>query len=256
VIFTNWSTQIISSTTNGLIRVWSLREEQCVAEYRNHYDKIWRIIPMLKSGHNLIDQKKEKERFLSIGCDSILNIWEDHTVTIEKEATKQQHRVAINKTKINNFIHNGQWKYAIKLCLELNQPQKLFGILLSRFNEIGDERMADIITSLNAEELGLLMTLLLDFNTGSTKFCYVAQSMLYLIYSRFDLGDVMKLTLQRTHVNEKQGIVDLNVPEIMVSDRQQNFAQCNSALMAYSKRHLQRVDKLLMNLSILDFVTQ
>jgi len=161
-----------------------------------------------------------------------------------------------SKTKINNFIHNGQWKNAIKLCLQLNQPQKLFRILLSRFNEIGDERMADIVTSLDADELGLLMTLLIDFNTGSTKFCYVAQSMLHLIYSRFDLGDIIKLEVNRTHVNEKQGVVDLSVPEIMVSDRRQNFAQCNSALMAYSKRHLQRVDKLLMNLSILDFVTQ
>jgi len=42
--------------------------------------------------------------------------------------------------------------------------------------------------------------------------------------------------------------------EILFSEKKQNFAQLNSALIAYSKRHLKRIDNLILNLSLLDFV--
>ena len=52
--------------------------------------------------------------------------------------------------------------------------------------------------------------------------------------------------------NRKNQIIDLNVPEISISNKRQNFAQLNSALTAYSQRHLKRVNNQIMQLSLLD----
>ena len=242
VAFVNLSTQLLTSSATGVVQAWSLREAQCVAEYTRHYDKVWRILPI---SHG---------KYLSVGCDSIINVWADHTAQMERDALAEKHAVEMSKTRIDNCIRNGDFKGAIKGCLRMDEPQKLFALLLARYNDIGD--MDDIVASLDCDELATLMTLLIDFNTGSTKYCFIAQSLLHLMYTHFELGDLLKLQLKRTHVAEKQQVIDLNVPEIMLSDRKQNFAQLNSALMAYSNRHLKRVDNLLLNLSVLDFVTQ
>lgn len=243
LLFINYSTQIISTSSNGVISIWSLIDNQCIKTYKMHYDKIWKIIKL-----------KQENKYLSIGCDSIINIWNDKTIENEKEKLKNLHKIQINKTKIDNFIKHKNYKNAIKLCLKLNQTQKLFKLLLNLKNI---DLLNEIIINLNLDELSLLFTLIIDFNTRNNKYCYLCQLLLNIIYKNFEMNDLLKLDLDKNkhkNKNKNNQFIDLNISEINISNKKQKFLELNSGLTAYCYKHLNRINDLIQNLHIFDSV--
>merc|ERR1712048_234604 len=151
LLFVNHSTQILATSSDGMISVWSLRQNECIREYRKHADKIWKMIAF------------GKDFYISIGCDSIINVYRDETVQNERLRIDKLHKMQQNKTKIDNAIRHKRYGIAIKLCLQLDEPQKLFSFLLREWAQI--KSIKQIMLSLDYKELSLLITYCIDFNT-------------------------------------------------------------------------------------------
>ncbi len=148
--------------------------------------------------------------------------------------------------------------------MELDHPRRLLGILKEiSFRKDSIEKFRKIVDSLDASLLGTLITLLVDWNTNA-KHSDMVQTVLYVIFRRYDLSDLIKLTPSHLHRRGKgfetdaneggEKIINLQIPELVASRRAQNVAQILSALDAYSMRHLKRVNRLIQNSYLLDFI--
>jgi len=60
--------QLISSGSDGLVKLWTIKTNSCENTFDNHDDKIWALIP-----------KKDEKYVITGGADSRINIWEDYT---------------------------------------------------------------------------------------------------------------------------------------------------------------------------------
>ncbi|ETO25979.1 hypothetical protein RFI_11159, partial [Reticulomyxa filosa] len=269
--FVNHGLQILSSHGNGLLKLWTVKTGECNGVYRQHYDRVWSILSLHQqtksrdeNGGNI---ENENVWFVTGGTDAILNIWRDETKENERMKMEEKHEWTSKQTQIKNYIRDNKFGKAVQLCIELDQPQRLLQLLLEiiegkKENVIGKlEILTEIVRSLNAHQLGALITLINDWNTNS-RYCTVSQFLLYVIFKNYELDDLCKLTISHLHrrgkVKSKDNeIINLDVPEVLGGNvRQQSFAEIVSALSAYSKRHYQRIDNLIKQCYLLDYVTE
>ena len=80
VHFINHGTQLVSSASDGLIKLWNIKTNECVSTFDEHSDKIWAL-----------SVTKNEERFISGGADGKLVLWKDVTTEErEKELEKRE----------------------------------------------------------------------------------------------------------------------------------------------------------------------
>ena len=76
--FLNNGSQLISSGSDGLLKLWSLAGSgECVATYDEHDDKVWALCC-----------SKDEQRFVTAGADGKLCIWQN--VSDEMRAEQSQ----------------------------------------------------------------------------------------------------------------------------------------------------------------------
>jgi len=68
VDFLSSGTQLISSASDGLLKLWNTRTEECVATMDNHEDKVWGLA-----------QTSDEELVITGGADSTITFWKDDT---------------------------------------------------------------------------------------------------------------------------------------------------------------------------------
>ena len=67
--------QLASSASDGLVKVWNVKDEECVATLDNHEDKIWSLTI-----------NDDASLMVSGGADSVISFWQDTTEEKEEEA--------------------------------------------------------------------------------------------------------------------------------------------------------------------------
>lgn len=85
--------QLISSGSDGLIKLWTIKTGECVNTFANHTEKVWSLA--VHSDGNEIT---------SGGADSLINIWKDYTQIEEEEQKKlQEERILMYRKKFSIF---------------------------------------------------------------------------------------------------------------------------------------------------------
>ena len=74
VQFLSLGTQLASSASDGLVKIWSLKEERCVTTLDGHEDKVW-AVAVANDGDTIV----------SGGADSLMTYWDDTTEQVQRE---------------------------------------------------------------------------------------------------------------------------------------------------------------------------
>ena len=62
----NHGTQLISTASDGLVKLWSIANNECVGTFDEHDDKTWAFC-----------MSKNEKKFISGGADGKLIVWKD-----------------------------------------------------------------------------------------------------------------------------------------------------------------------------------
>lgn len=76
--------QLVSSGSDGLIKLWTIKTGECVNTFDNHTEKIWSLA-VSSDGNEVI----------SGGADSLINLWKDYTQIEEEEQKKTQEEIIL-----------------------------------------------------------------------------------------------------------------------------------------------------------------
>lgn len=122
------SNRLLSTDGGGLLKVWDLNHGICEKTIEAHEEKIWSIIAIPPSQVDNIDemnhnkQKNNCFRYVTVGSDSELKIWEDISEEVKKQQIKQEAKRLENVQSLQNYIQQEKFVDALILTIDLAQP--------------------------------------------------------------------------------------------------------------------------------------
>ncbi|KAF5323398.1 hypothetical protein D9611_005622 [Ephemerocybe angulata] len=254
VDFFNAGMQLITTASDGLVKVWSIHEEECKATLDNHEDKIWALAV-----------SSDDRTIVSGGADSMVTFWEDCTQKTEVEKESQRAALVLKDQEFQNYVSLGDYKRAILLALSLRQPGRLLSLFRtvvstrsesdSNESESGVKLLDQIIKSLDGTDVVKLLTYVRDWNTQA-KTSAIAQTILYAIVKLRSAESVVQ-SFKDSNVEKRIEAADPDEdPESSkpVTNGETALKEMVEALIPYSERHMSRMDRLLQESYVVDYI--
>jgi U3 small nucleolar RNA-associated protein 13 len=223
--------QIASAAGDGLVKVWDAESGETMSTLDNHTDRVWALVAHPKTG-----------TLVSGGGDSVITFWQDTTsATLEAATTAETERVELDQ-KLQNYAYAGNYREAIVLALQMDQP----GRLLSLFKSVVETEKPDegsmtgltavdeVLGSLADEQLYKLLLRLRDWNTN-VRTAPVAQKILWTVVKSYPASRIAGLR-PGGKVGTKGSLKDVL-----------------DGIKVYSERHYKRVEELVDESYLLDF---
>jgi U3 small nucleolar RNA-associated protein 13 len=223
--------QVASAAGDGLVKVWDSESGETMSTLDNHEDRVWALVAHPTTG-----------ALVSGGGDSVITFWKDTTsATLEAATTAETERVELDQ-KLQNYAYAGNYREAIVLALQMDQPGRLFGLFKSvvetekpdEGSMTGLSTVDEILGSLADEQLYKLLLRLRDWNTN-VKTAPIAQKILWTIVKSYPASRLSGLR-PAGKVGAKGSLKDVF-----------------DAIRAYSERHYKRVEELVDESYLLDF---
>ncbi|KAJ3036388.1 Transducin (beta)-like 3, partial [Rhizophlyctis rosea] len=188
VDFLSAGMQLVSTAADGLVKLWNIRSNECAATLDNHEDRIWALAV-----------KSDETQIISGGADSTVVIWDDVTLQEEEEHRKEQEERITKEQDLSNFLLKRDYKNAIKLAMDLNQPYRLLNLFADviklrkdKSSVLGSKAIEKVVQELNDEDLQKLLLYIRDWNTNS-KHSSTAQSVLFIILQHFSIDKLLEV---------------------------------------------------------------
>jgi U3 small nucleolar RNA-associated protein 13 len=223
--------QLASAAGDGLVKIWDTASGEVMCTLDNHTDRVWALTVHPVSN-----------ALVSGGGDSIVTFWDDTTsATLEAVTTAETERVELDQ-KLQNFTFAGNYREAITLALQMDQPGRLFGLFRAVIqNEspdsgsmTGSAEVDEVLSHLDDEQLFTILLRLRDWNTNARE-SPIAQRILWAVVKSYPSSRIANLRPTRK-MGAKSGFKDLL-----------------DAMKAYSERHYRRVEDLIDESYLLDF---
>jgi U3 small nucleolar RNA-associated protein 13 len=220
---------VASAGGDGLVKVWNVASGECAATLDNHEDRVWALAGNATTG-----------QLVSGGGDGVITFWRDTTQeTAAQSAAASTARVEQEQTLLNH-VHHGNYREAIVLALQLNHPARLLALLTDVVkmypNEAdsmsGVKAVDDVLKTLADDQLYTLLLRLRDWNTNA-RTAPVAQRILWVIVKSYPASRLVEL--------RKNG---------------RGLGEVLDGLKAYTDRHYKRMEELLEESYIVDFVVK
>ncbi|KAJ4344239.1 U3 small nucleolar RNA-associated protein 13 [Ascochyta clinopodiicola] len=223
--------QVASAAGDGLVRVWDSASGESMSTLDNHEDRVWALVAHPETG-----------ALVSGGGDSIITFWKDTTTsTLEAATTAETERVELDQ-KLQNYTYSGNYREAITLALQMDQPGRLFALFKSvaeteqpdKGSMSGLNAVDDVLGNLADEQLYKLLLRLRDWNTN-VRTAPVAQKMLWTVVKSYPASRLASLR-PKGKVGAKGSLKDVL-----------------DAIRVYSERHYKRIEELVDESYLLDF---
>ncbi|KAH7132114.1 small nucleolar ribonucleoprotein complex subunit [Dendryphion nanum] len=223
--------QLASAAGDGLVKIWDSLNGENMSTLDNHTDRVWALATHPNNG-----------TLVSGGGDSIITFWEDTTSsTLEAATTAATERVELDQ-RLQNFTYAGNYREAITLALQMDQPGRLFALFKSVVEaESPDEgsmcglyAVDEVLANLADEQLYKLLIRLRDWNTN-VKTAPIAQKILWTVVKSYPASRLSGLR-PAGKVGTKGSVKDVL-----------------DAIKAYSERHYRRIEDLVDESYLLDF---
>jgi U3 small nucleolar RNA-associated protein 13 len=223
--------QIASAAGDGLVKVWDTESGETMSTLDNHTDRVWALVAHPTTG-----------TLVSGGGDSVITFWQDTTsMTLEAATTAETERVELDQ-KLQNYAYAGNYREAIVLALQMDQPGRLFSLFKSVVETenpdagsmTGLDAVDDVLANLADEQLYKLLLRLRDWNTN-VKTAPIAQKILWTVVKSYPASRLAGLR-PAGKVGAKGSLKDIF-----------------DAIRAYSERHYKRVEELVDESYLLDF---
>ncbi|KAJ2583323.1 Transducin (beta)-like 3, partial [Coemansia sp. RSA 1804] len=116
--FLTKGTQLMTTGSDGLIKLWNIKDGECILTLDKHESKVWTLA------------KERSERFVATGgADSTIHIWRDTTQDEIDRLHVEEARTLEQQQALDNFLYAKDYRNAITLALSLDQPHRLLSIL-------------------------------------------------------------------------------------------------------------------------------
>ncbi|TDL28077.1 U3 small nucleolar RNA-associated protein [Rickenella mellea] len=254
VDFINQGMQLVSTASDGLLKLWNVRDEECIATMDNHEDKIWALAV-----------STDESAIVTGAADSVITFWRDFTEEKRLEDTKKRTDAVQKQQDFMNYLSLHDYRNAILLALAMDQP----GRLLSLFQDVcasvvaprsncgsgmssvtGNVDVDDALRALQTHELAKLLKHVRDWNTRATTNS-IAQTVLHALLKLRSSND-LALAYASTQPVPKPVLSD-DIPSNSSEDIA-GLGNIIQALIPYTERHLTRVDRLIQESYVLDYL--
>ncbi|KAI9188218.1 U3 small nucleolar RNA-associated protein 13 [Blastocladiella emersonii ATCC 22665] len=222
VMFVSFGTQLLSSGSDGLVKLWTIKTNECTATLDAHEDRVWALTSA--GGDDSV--------IISGGADSMIQFWEDSTVEEQEKRLREEQDLLIKEQDLSNYLLKKDYKNAILLALSLNKPYRLLKIIEEVMRNKTDESSITgsaaidaVLGSLPLSKVETLLGFARDWNTHA-KTSAVAHVVFRVILQSHPLDALLK-------IDEIKAIAD--------------------AVVAYSDRHVNRLDDWITQSFLLDF---
>ncbi|KAF2645458.1 WD40 repeat-like protein [Massarina eburnea CBS 473.64] len=223
--------QVASAAGDGLVKIWDSGSGEAMSTLDNHTDRVWALTSHPTTG-----------TLISGGADSVISFWADTTsATLEAVTTAETERVELDQ-RLQNYAHSGNYREAITLALQMDQPARLFALFKTVVEVETPEEgsmsglvaVDEVLSNLADEQLYKLLLRLRDWNTN-VRSAPVAQKILWTVVKSYPAARLASLK-PAGKVGAKGSLKDVL-----------------DAIRAYSERHYKRVDDLVDESYLLDF---
>lgn len=223
--------QVASAAGDGLVKVWDSVSGEAMSTLDNHTDRVWALVAHPTTG-----------ALVSGGGDSVITFWQDTTsATLEAATTAETERVELDQ-KLQNYAFAGNYREAIVLALQMDQPGRLFTLFRSVVETetpdaesmSGLSAVDEVLANLADEQLYKLLLRLRDWNTN-VRTAPVAQKILWTVVKSYPASRLASVKPQGK-VGAKGSLKDVL-----------------DGIRAYSERHYKRVEDLVDESYLLDF---
>ena len=229
---------VASAGGDGLVKIWEAQTGECATTLDNHTDRIWALAARPPTA----PASSVGESLVSGAGDGVITFWKDTTTATAEEARARESRRVELDQKLSNYMHSGNWRDAVALALQLDQPGKLLALFKSvveadafeKDSWTGKKEVDDVIASLADEQICRLLSRCRDWNTNARN-ALVAQRVLRAVVESFD--------------GEK--LSSLRFPRRM--GKAASLREVVEGLRAYSERHFSRVSDLWDESFLLEF---
>lgn len=216
--FINQGTQLISSASDGNVKLWTVKNSECTYTLDAHLDKIWAMT-----------MNKDESLLVTGSDDSKLIVWKDDTEERMQEAADKREQFVLNEQKLSNLIKAQKWTKALKLAIKLDQPFRALNIIKEIFITEQANRinvLEESLKGLREDQLNNLIEYSLKWNTNA-KNSEVAQSVFFVLINIHGPDKILKMP------NSKQFI---------------------EGWLSYTRRHVDRLNRLKEQASIVNFL--
>lgn len=223
--------QVASAAGDGLVKVWDTVSGETMSTLDNHTDRVWALISNPTTG-----------AIVSGGGDSVITFWKDTTsATLEAATTAETERVELDQ-RLQNYTYAGNYREAIVLALQMDQPGRLFSLFKSVIETespdaeslSGLTAVDNVLANLADGQLYKLLLRLRDWNTN-VRTAPIAQKIIWTIVKSYPASRLASLR-PGGKVGAKGSLKDVL-----------------DAIKAYSERHYKRVEELVDESYLLDF---
>ncbi|KIR81841.1 U3 small nucleolar RNA-associated protein 13 [Cryptococcus gattii EJB2] len=272
VDFLSHGQQLVTSASDGLVKLWNIKEEECVKTLDNHEDKIWALA-----------HSSDESTLLSAGADSLLTIWHDTSLLEQSEANANLIKTVQVEQDFINYVALKDYRRAILLALSMSQPGRLFNLFstvvkgrrrqpdLSQEQQTitGSKEIDEIIKTLPGIELVRLLKFVRDWNANA-KMAPVAQVVLHAVLMLRSAEDILAAFDQANRLPKREEEEEGEEEEEEEKEEGENkkrqkkerpslgapisIKDLLEGLIPYSERHFNRVDKLVQESYMLDYV--
>ena len=165
---------------------------------------------------------------MSGGGDSVITLWKDKTESVVLENETKMRLKIESEQKLSNYIAQEDWRNAVTYALTLDQPYRLLKFLteLIKQHSTGLGDVEAVISDLDNAQLSRLLKLCADWNTN-TRTSAVAQRVTNLVVSSYPPNRLLE-------IDRAKEIFD--------------------ALSVYSKRHYDRLERMMETSFVIDYV--
>ena len=115
--------QLLSSGSDGLIKLWTIRTNECESTIDAHDDKIWAL-----------DLSPCGTALFSGGADSKIAYYHDTTVERDNVAKEAEEQNILLEQNLSNHLRHKQYEKALEIALELEKPYQVLKVRLVLFD--------------------------------------------------------------------------------------------------------------------------
>lgn len=181
-VFISNGTQLLSASSDGLIKLWSIKTNECINTFDGHTDKVWALAV-----------RKDEDQFITGGADSLIHVWKDYTDIEEEQKHIQTQDRMLKEQDLMNSIYSKNYKKAINLAFALEQPFRLLTTFESALADGAETVVDDVISNFSKPQLETFLKYVREWNT-TAKHSGVSQVILKKLFTTFPPSAFESLT--------------------------------------------------------------
>ncbi|KAF0696149.1 Aste57867_13065 [Aphanomyces stellatus] len=217
--------QLMSAGADGLAKLWTIKTNECEATLDHHMDKIWALAVA-----------KDSSEMVTGGADSTIHFWSDFTQIEEEKRKIESDDKVLKEQELMNCLRANDYMSAVRLAFEIKHPFRLMQILrdikegpkgtnVVPFSGADAAVFDEVVRALNDESLLQLLEWIRDWNTNAKQ------------------SEVTQLLLSSL----------LRVVPPSRWEKMPAATKLLEALIAYTERHFQRMERMLQKSYLVDF---